>query len=387
MKKILKLISPLAVVFLLYIFTFYMDGEIGVILTAFVLFAPVVSLIFALYSRKRIRVEFDCDGYVKKNSKLTVKVTVEKDGRFPLGIVQINTYASEVFGQEKSIYKLSLAGTDKKTFTYQVNANTGGNGEISVSSVYSCGFLGFVKFKIKNDLPLPKSVGVIPEIPQIQSSSKLFRSIADSVLTSDDEENNSSALLFSANTAPGYEHREYVQGDALKRINWKLSTKKDKLMVRLDEAVASVQPVIALDLYRNADSKPSEVIADEEKLISSVFGLVALLINQGIACTFVYYGASGELLSESVDNPDYPPQLLLKVLATKIIPGRRINIANTSACACVIASTDCNEEISAVVSTLEDKDNASLIGISAESRNLTDLPMWYLDGDNNFKQV
>ena len=129
------------------------------------------------------------------------------------------------------------------------------------------------------------------------------------------------------------------------------------------------------------------MIADEEKLISSVFGLVALLINQGIACTFVYYGASGELLSESVDNPDYPPQLLLKVLATKIIPGRRINIANTSACACVIASTDCNEEISAVVSTLEDKDNASLIGISAESRNLTDLPMWYLDGDNNFKQV
>ena len=88
--------------------------------------------------------------------------------------MQINTYASEVFGQEKSIYKLSLAGTDKKTFTYQVNANTGGNGEISVSSVYSCGFLGFVKFKIKNDLPLPKSVGVIPEIPQIQSSSKLF---------------------------------------------------------------------------------------------------------------------------------------------------------------------------------------------------------------------
>lgn len=364
-----------------------MDGEIGVILTAFVLTAPLVSLIFALYAHKRIRVTFDCDGYVKKNNKLTVSVTVEKDGRFPLGIVQIDTYASEVFSQDKSIYKLSLASANKKTFTYQVNANTGGNGEISVISVYSCGFLGFVRFKVKSELPVPKSVGVIPEIPQIKSSSKLFRSIADSVLTSDDEENNDSAVLFSANTTPGYEHREYVQGDALKRINWKLSTKKNKLMVRLDEAVASVQPIIALDLYRNSTDNPSDAIINEEKLISSVFGLVSLLISQGIACTFVYYGAGGELISESVDNPDYPPQLLLKVLASKVIPKRRISIANTSACACVIASTDCNEEISAIVSTLEDKDNASLIGISAESRNLTDLPMWYLDGDNNFKLV
>lgn len=387
MKKILSLISPLAVIFLLYIFTFYMDGEIGVILTSFVLFAPIVSLFFALYARKRISVTFDCDGYVKKNNKLTVRVTVEKNGRFPSGIVQIDTFASEVFSQEKSIYKLSLAGADKKSFTYQVNADTGGNGRIAVKSVYSCGFLGFIKFRIKSELPLPKSVGVIPEIPQIKSSSKLFRSIADAVLTSDDEENNDTAILFSSNTTPGYEHREYVQGDAIKRINWKLSTKKSKLMVRLDEAVASVQPVIALDLYRNGSAEPAGVIADEEKLISSVFGLVSLLINQGIACTFIYYGAGGELLSESVDNPDYPSQLLLKVLASEVIPERRIRISNTSACACVIASTDCGDDMSALVSTLEDKDSASLIGVSEDSRNLTELPMWYLDGDNNFKLV
>lgn len=364
-----------------------MDGEIGIILMAFVLIPPAVSLIFALYARKRIKVTFDCDGYVKKNNRLTVKVTVEKNGIFPVGIVQIATYASEVFSQEKNIYKLSLAKAESKTFTYQVNAQTGGNGEISVTSVYSCGFLGFVKFKVKSELPESKSVGVIPEIPQIKSSSKLFRSIADSVFTSDDEENNDSAILFSANTAPGYEHREYVQGDPLKRVNWKLSTKKDKLMVRLDEAIASVQPVIALDLYRNSADKTEDAVIQEEKLISSVFGLISLLINQGIACTFVYYGAGGELISESVDNPDYPPQLLLKVLAAKVVSERRISIANTSACACVIASTDCNDEIYAVVSVLEDKDNASLIGISAESRNLTDLPMWYLDGDNNFKLV
>lgn len=387
MKKIISLISPLAVAFLLYAFTFYIDGEIGIILIFFMAFAPLVSLIFALYGRNRIKVNFDCDGYIKKNNKLTVNVTIEKTGRFPLGIVQIATKASEVFVQENKSYKLSLAGADKKTFSYTVNAVTGGNGEISIDSVYSCGFLGFVKFRVTENLPLPKSVGVIPEIPQIKSSSKLFRSIADAVLTSDDEENNDSAMLFSASTSPGYEHREYIQGDPLKRINWKLSSKRDKLMVRLDEAVASVQPVIALDLYRSETADTGEAIIMEERLIASVFGLLSLLISQGVASTFIYYSAGGELISESIDNPEYPSQLLLKVLAAKVVSERRINRLNSSACACVIASTDFGEEISALVSSLDDKDNASLIAASPDCRNITDLPLWYLDGDNNFKLV
>ena len=44
MKNIKYIVSAFAVAFLVYIFTFYMDGEMGIILLAFVLFAPLVSL-------------------------------------------------------------------------------------------------------------------------------------------------------------------------------------------------------------------------------------------------------------------------------------------------------------------------------------------------------
>lgn len=384
-----SVIAALAVAFLLYIFTFYIDGEMGVILIAFMLFAPLTSLFFAIYARKRIRVSFDCDGYVKKDSRLAVKVTVEKLGSFPLGIVEIRPYASEVFSQPKSSYKLSLIRDNKKTFTYHVEAVIGGNGEISLPDIYSCGFLGFVRLRLKSELPPAVSVGVIPEIPQIKATSQLFRNIADVVMTSDEDEDNDTAMLFSANTAPGYEHREYVSGDPLKRVNWKLSSKKDKLMVRLDEAVASVQPMIVLDLYRSSAPLTEQTLKDEEQLIRSVFGLLSLLVRQGIASTFVYYGADGGVVSENVDNPDYPAQLLLKVLAVKVVPERRIDLRriDSSVCACVVASTDCGADIAALTDAVEEEDNVSLIGVSHESRNLTDLPMWYLDGDNNFKLV
>ncbi len=370
---------------ILFVFTFYIDGEIGMILTAFIAFAAVISVLFAFFGRKRIAVSFDCDGYVKKGGTLTVNVTVEKQGGFPLGIVSIKTASDAVFGCAEKTFRFSLSGKKHKDFSYTIDAITGGNGEISVVSVHSSGFMGFIGFKIMGELPAPKSVGVIPEIPKIRSSSMLFRNIADSVITSDDESSSDSAMLYSANTAPGYDHREYVQGDPLKRVNWKLSVKKDKLMVRLDEAAASVQPVVMLDLYRGQNANANKAVIAEEKLICAVFGLITQLIEQGVASTFVYYGAGGELTAESVESPDHSSQLLLKVLAEKVIPERRIRLHSTSACACLIASTDISDEIAAMVAQLEDKDSALILGVSADSRNDSGLPMWYLDDDNNFR--
>lgn len=387
MKVFKNLVSISAVAFLLYIFTFYVDGEMGVILLAFLIFAPLFSLVFAVYGRNRISVSFDCDGYVKKGSKLAVTVTVEKKGSLPFAFVDVKPAVSEVFGKITKTYRLSMLNEHKKDFTFEVDAVTGGNGEISVASVYSCGFLGFIRLKSGLPLPSPKSVGVIPEVPEIKASSQLFRSIADVVMTSDDDEDNDTAMMFSANTTAGYEHREYITGDPLKRINWKLSTKKSKLMVRLDEASASVQPSIVLDLFRNSTVSAEKAVSGEEKLLVSVFGLLSLMVKQGIACSFTYYSPNGEAVTESVDNPDYPLQLLLKVLSVKVIPDRRIKIPEENSVACVVSTTDTGNGFTAITDRIENPENASIIGISQDSASPTDIPLWYLDENNNFVMV
>lgn len=383
-----NIINALSVGFLLYIFTFYIDGEMGIIIIAFLVVALLVSLVLAIYGRNRIKVDFDCDSYVNKGSDISVKVVVEKSGSFPLPIIEIVPAASEVFGECTRTYRLSILNDAKSEFTFRIPAVIGGNGEIWVESVYSCGFLGFFRFKAKTVLPQPKSVGVIPVIPDIKASTQLFRAIADSVMTSENDEENDTAMLFSANTAPGYEHREYVHGDPLKRVNWKLSSKKNKLMIRLDEAASAVQPLIILDLYRDEKQDVQTALLREEKLLMSVFGLVTLLLKQGIACTFISRNYNGEPVIESVDNPDYPPQLLLKVLSVKV-SSERINLSNLSEsfCSCVIASTDFSSEFQQLISIFPDKDNISGIAPAHISSKCADIPIWYLDDDNNFKLV
>ncbi len=383
-----SIFSLACVAFLLYIFTFYMDGEMGVIIIAFLLMALVISLVYAIYGRKRVKVTFDCDAYVKKGSSLEVKVKVEKEGVFPLPFIEITTEASQTFGDNKKTFRLSLCKDPVTEFTFTQPAVTGGCGEIKITRVRSCGFLGFVKLSAKTALPEAKIVGVIPEIPQISASAQLFRNIADAVLTSDNEDENDTTMLFSANTFPGYEHREYVPGDSMKRVNWKLSSKTNKLMVRLDEAASAVQPCIALDLFRKGDEN-TKTLEREERLLQSVFGLITLLVKQGIACTFLYHRYDDSVVIENVDNPDYPSQLLLKVLSVKPVAGRRLDLGKCpeNLCACVAATTDTGEDFCEITDRLPDKENSCVIIPEYMEKTNVKLPLWYLTEDNNFKLV
>ena len=79
MKKIIQtILSVLAVALVVYIYTAGFDGEMGMILVAFLVFAPLISLFFALSGRKRLNISISCDAYVNKGSDLKVKVIVEK---------------------------------------------------------------------------------------------------------------------------------------------------------------------------------------------------------------------------------------------------------------------------------------------------------------------
>lgn len=386
-RKIGTFISIAAIAFVLYIFTFYIEGEMGVVLIAFLIVPPLISFLLALSARKRITVSIFSDAYVKKGNELEVTVTVEKKGKLPIAVAEIRPKASEVFEKQEKKYRLSLLMEGKTEFTYKIKAMTGGNGEISIGDFYSCDFLGFIRFRIRTDLPEPISVGVIPEIPDVKSSSQLFRQIADSVLTSDDDDENDTELLFSSNSMPGYEHREYIQGDPLKRINWKLSSKKRRLMVRLDEAVSMVRPLVVLDLYRSSGADPEKAVLKEEKLICAVIGLVKALVKQGIVCNFVYNSAEGAV-TECIDNIDYPDILLLKLLAVKVIPDRRIDIASQgTVCSCVAATTAPDGSFSGVLHSVEGASEKSII--IPEPAVYKEFPeLWYLDKtDNIFKLV
>lgn len=367
--------------FMIFIFTFYIDGETGMILAYFALFSAVISYLTAFFARKKINISFSCDEYVRKGSKLKVKFTAEKTGKLPLAFADIFIGMSETFGSEEKHFRLSLALKNSEEFEFDIDSITGGNGKIYIREIFSSGFFGVVSYLAETPLQ-SKNIGVIPDIPEINSSNALFRAVNDIVVTSDDEEQDS-PLSFSANSIAGYEHREYIQGDSLKRINWKLSSKRNKLMVRLDEASASVQPVVIIDLFHKN-------ILNQEKNIQGAFALLSLFIKQGIACKVYFKSENNDLQCFTAESEESLNNILMTILITpaeNISPFDESIFYSEKACAYILFSAEIPEKLINSDFVKANKDNIHFIIADENAVVNSPVNIWNLNPDNCFRKV
>ena len=83
--------------------------------------------------------------------------------------------------------------------------------------------------------------------------------------------------------------REYIPGDRLQRIHWKLSARNDKLMVKENEQTASNQFTVLAELYLPESS--SDLL---EKSLSHAYSIATELIRSGQIFFFCYYCISNQ---------------------------------------------------------------------------------------------
>lgn len=138
------------------------------------------------------------------------------------------------------------------------------------------------------EIRLRDMLGIIhltsPERPQSCAAAVLPRSIdytgpevPPSLLPSDEETESEQPLINSG--LPGYEHRKYVPGDSLRRINYKLSVKKRELMVRKNDPSAA--EAVDILLLPGADGDCAEQAA----------ALAERLVAQGGAARIICAGS------------------------------------------------------------------------------------------------
>jgi hypothetical protein len=124
-------------------------------------------------------------------------------------------------------------------------------------------------------------VKIYPAIPLLAAGAEFIRVLEESSVFDDNEQTRE--VLFPAAGFPGYEHRDYFPGDPLKSVNWKLSAKRDKLMVRKPEAFAGGSQILILDAA-GCGYLPSEQLA-----LESLLALASVLIKREIPCTALIY--------------------------------------------------------------------------------------------------
>ena len=98
---------------------------------------------------------------------------------------------------------------------------------------------------------------------------------------------------------PGYDHRPYVPGDPIKRINWKLSSKRDIYMIRLDEQIRGSGQLFFLDC---PPYEPDDLnLTVRDCVIEGALTMFTMLLREGREATF-FYCSEGLWLSEEIHN-------------------------------------------------------------------------------------
>lgn len=206
------------------LFVVFINADIGWALIYIIGASVVLSLVTFLVSKRRFTVRLrETSGVAEHGAVIELEVTLRKKGFCFIPYVEVCLNADEPIRLRTSLlFRKSVCVYGK------FRAAHSGLNTVTLNEVVIRDFLGLLQLKI----PFEQTarMAVLPKMIEYDGPEVL-----PNTLPSEEEEIEEGASVTQGGL-PGYEHREYVPGDSPRRVNYKLSAKKQKLMIRLDES-------------------------------------------------------------------------------------------------------------------------------------------------------
>ncbi len=299
------------------VFALYCSGRVGWFLVLTFVCAPILSLLFTLLFRKQITAACTLETpLAAKGEHGILTVRLHNKGFLPSPFVTMTFTDSPYLTCGKPLLTLSLLPRSAETVSYTFTASVCGASFVGIKEIRIWDYLGLFSFTAP--IPCAQEIHIVPGIAEVSSDEDYILEIyRQSAETGDSEETiDAGSTLFGG--FPGFEHREYVPGDPLKRINWKLSAKRDKFYVRLDEETASSRVCILLDTLLQAGEDDLQNLPPDLYAITKADMVLPLLAQNametslGIARTLLHNNLTVSYLYLSPDTGDFREMVLRK---------------------------------------------------------------------------
>lgn len=279
--------------------SYFINAKGGIMLLVCLGCAFLISLADFLLVCKKISAKLSCENFnIRKGDVFSVCVTVSKNTFLPTPYVEIKFKNSpKLTPVSAEIFKTALFfPKDSSTIIAEYKAEFSGKSTVEIEYVRLTDYLGLFSRDIfmsqKNEVV---NALVLPEIPDCIFTNDLLKSSGEAISYDDDEEDSGETLRFG-NGLPGYEHRNYVPGDPVKKINWKLSSKRDIFLIRLDEKPSSTGRVLVLDIF--SDTQTKETCRINDVLIEGCLGMLSQMLKNDLSCECWFYNESDWTMCE-----------------------------------------------------------------------------------------
>lgn len=212
--------------------------------------APVLSVFFAFLTTCFVRVDCEMENCVlSKGDTCQMTVRIHNKSIFPTTPLEVEVLNGAGVKCQYRHILITLLPLEKKTFEVTFGAKICGPSTVGIKTVKATDYLGLLTFKIRKVTyeELRRKVAVIPNMADISLRDDKILKVMQASLHAEDGDDTIEVSSNIFGGFPGSDTREYVPGDPLKRINWKQSAKRGKLLVRLDDVLASKSVNLVLD--------------------------------------------------------------------------------------------------------------------------------------------
>lgn len=228
--------SYIQAIFFAVMFLLFISGSIGWALIYAIVGASVISAVCLLVSRKHFRIEAECvSGLTEKGDKAEILLTLTKTGFCFIPNLDITLCAGE--SDTISVHTALTFGKSTQ-IRVPIKTKVSGKNRCRVTQYFAQDFMNLLCLA-GSPADVCAEYCVLPAYVEYKGPA-----VRPKLLPSEEETEEGKTAMSGG--LPGYEHREYAAGDSLRRINYKLSAKRQKLMVRLDEITGSAPVVISV---------------------------------------------------------------------------------------------------------------------------------------------
>lgn len=258
-----NVLSYIVVLILTFIFTYIFNVKETYVFFFIILLIPVFDFIYFMYCRNKLEIRIDSyDKKVEKGEECNICINLKNKGIMPIEFFTYKINLENKFISNDFLIENRSLGSKKSDFRkFNVIPVHIGLGRVKINNIKIRSLFGL--FQKTYDYELTAEINVLPNLHVIENDEKLVE-----YDVSDDGDDFEEVSKKTGD--PGYEYRSYIPGDPLTKVNWKLSVKKDELMIRKDEIFTKIKKVVILDPYLN-DYEDYDNISDY--LIEGAFSI------------------------------------------------------------------------------------------------------------------
>ena len=254
---------------------------------------PIILNIIIRIIKKSISLDIkSIDVAQNKNDDIEVKILIKNNSIFPAINGELKLYYYNKFSGNKETEYINFPINSKETesIDFKIKSKYCGKLIIELQSLKIYDYLTFSS--VKKKVNKSKEIIVLPQIYDLNFSGNVINiNSLDGEIFSKDKAGDDPSEVFNV--------REYVEGDKIQRIHWKLSSKVDNVMIKEYSQPIVHNSIIIVEFYESENN-----INTIQGIIETAISLSHMLLSYNYIHYICWYDKSKDFFNKIIINSE-----------------------------------------------------------------------------------